>query len=469
MSRDVWNTINNAGGGNTYQLVPEQLEGIAFLENQKRVLLADDVGVGKTAQAVVAAEKSGESTLVFTKKTLLHQWCSEVKLWTHSSAEDFTVASDALPNTNFVITNYDTVLRRNDILTSRKWDTIIIDEATAIKNRKAKRSKELEKLARTTPQCYLLTGTPIHNRPDELWNLLHTLNRKEFSSYWAFVFAHCETSRDFMGHQIIGGVKDQEALARVIAPYFIRRDSSVLGLREPTHDYTHLQLPLKQRKVYREMQELFMTMIESTIEAEGGLIIAPNVLARMMRLRQLACAPLLLGGSDAGVKADALLEYMEDTAPYHKVVVFTTFIPYAELLVQKLQAYNPALITGETNRKEVVVNGKRITKTALSQETLWNDESCRVAICGMDAAGEGLNLQCADRVVFMDFPWVPKTITQCIGRVQRRRQVNPVHVTYFVADDTIDEYIISVLEEKQGYIHELEAVNAIIKQMRMVV
>lgn len=440
----------------TYTLAPEQVYGKEFLKQRKRVLLCDDVGVGKTPQAVVAASETDSERILFaTKKSLMFQATEEIARWTADTFTEYTVDSKELTTARFTVTNYNALLSR-PILSTIKWDTVIIDEATAIKNRNAKRSKAFKQLTKNVPNVYLLTGTPIHNRPDELWHLLHVLNPKYFSSYWRFVFSHCYVEQNYWGAKEITGIKDSEGLAKVLEPYMLRRTNEVLNLPMLTSETIKVRMGNQQRKAYKDMEATCMTMLEAE-STNGVLVVSPNVLSQLMRLRQIACSTAMLGGRDYSAKADALEDLLDIHAEYHKFIIFSNFRGFINILADRLQKYNPAIVMGGMKESQVAdeVRNKFI-----------NDDGCRIMLCTIDAAGEGLNLQVADRVVFADLPWVPKSITQCVGRARRRGQDKPVHVYRLITDGTVDEYMDEVLTHKDEMIAELEAVNAVIQLMR---
>ena len=211
----------------------------------KRALLADDIGFGKTAQASVAASlTNAPQVLVITKKSLLWQWCREITYWTSHSVQEYTTRSKSIPETKFVVTNYDTVVRRIDELLAKKFKVVILDEATAIKNRKAIRSKTVKKLAKPAEYVFALTGTPISNQPAELWHILHTLNPKGFTSYWRFINDYCDVVVEKYGKRSfskIVGIKDTNSLAKVLEPIMLRRTIDSLNLPEPVEEAVYLQ------------------------------------------------------------------------------------------------------------------------------------------------------------------------------------------------------------------------------------
>ncbi len=359
----------------------------------------------------------------------------------------FTTRSPGIPQAEFVVTNYETVVRRLDDLLRAGWDAVIVDEAQAIKNRRAKRSRAVHRLCHNVPYAWLLTATPFSNRPDELWSLLHALDPKRWSSYWRFVDTYCQTCPNPFGGIDILGTKNQEKLGKELAVVMLRRTRELLGLPPLSEEVLRVELGETQRRLYRQMEREFLVFLDTT----GDVVVAPSVLAKITRLRQIACTPALIGGKDESAKTEALLDLLEDAANDHKVLVFTTFAEYVKNVMPKLRAYNPACIIGEMSAD------KREGEAARFQA----DPACRVLVGTIGAMGEGLNLQAASVVVFLDLHWSPSACEQAVGRAYRRGQSKPVHVIKLVATGTVDEDVLALLERKQALIREVDAVRAI--------
>lgn len=427
----------------------------------KRALLADDIGFGKTAQASVAASlTNAPQVLVITKKSLLWQWCREITYWTSHSVQEYTTRSKSIPETKFVVTNYDTVVRRIDELLAKKFKVVILDEATAIKNRKAIRSKTVKKLAKPAEYVFALTGTPISNQPAELWHILHTLNPKGFASYWRFINDYCDVVVEKYGKRSfskIVGIKDTNSLAKVLEPIMLRRTIDSLDLPEPVEEAVYLQLTPLQHKLYKQMEETFMTWVNSP-EAEelSGVVFARNALAKTIRLRQIACSPALIGDKDESCKTEAVMDLVDAIAPFEKIIIFTNFKNYANILAKKLADFKPVVITGAVND----------AGRAKAQQTFLEDDECRVMICTIMAASEGLNLQVASTIIFTDLDYVPANIRQAVGRAYRRGQTKVVKIIKLVCSGTVEESVLNILEHKETVLSDMEYVNLLIKDMR---
>lgn len=446
-------------------LDPYQRVGVKFLATAGSAVLGDDLGLGKTAQAIRAClEVGARRVLVVTKKSLLTQWEREIGRWTavgeskvvlppNFGVARLTAASKTIPNTPWVVTNYEAVVRHVDRLMPAGFDAMIVDEATAIKNRKAQRTKVIHKLARVIPHRLLLTGTPIHNRPDELWSLLHAVAPDTFTSYWRWVEEHCQTWRNPWGGVDILGVKDRHRLSQVLYPYLLRRTKSLLNLPPISHETVSVELTAEQRRVYRELRTLLMSHL-----GDEHIVVTPTVLSQLTRLRQVCCTPALIGGKDASTKTEALVDLLEEYAPHHKVLVFTTFAEYVRLLLPALRQWNPAHITGDlsTSRRDAEVH------------RFSEDPTCRILLGTITAMGEGLNLQAADVVVFLNREWVPAWNEQAVGRAYRRGQTKPVHIINLVCRNTVEEHVEKLLSAKAEVVREVDLAARLLDEMRRV-
>lgn len=420
---------------------PYQRVGVKFLTTAKRALLADAPGIGKSAQAVRAAcAVDAKKVLVVTKKSLIYNWQHQVKLW-------------SVGERCYEVTNYEQIVCRPEKYFTQPYDVLIVDEATAVKNRKSKRTKELYRLARKIPYVWLLTGTPILNRPDELWSLLHIIDHKRFSSYWRFVEQYCATEYNvWSGRERPVGIKPgvDQILASDLSTVMLRRDRSVIYLPPLTEETIYIRLEGKQASQYHDMEQNFFIYWEDL----GEVCHAPSVVAQLVRLQQLVCSPVLLGGPEQSVKTDVLLDVVAEYAEDHKLLVFTTFARYAQLLYQRLQQHEPAIITGSVSAKN----------RQLAVDRFNVDPKCRVLLGTYGAIGEGMNIQTADIVVHANKPWVPAMLDQAVSRAHRRGQEKPVHVISLCAVGTVDNDIEETLASKKEVINQFDIIARMVAE-----
>jgi SNF2 family DNA or RNA helicase len=348
-----------------------------------------------------------------------------------------------------VITNYEAVVRKLEVLQDIPWSVVIIDEAQAFKNRRARRTKAVFALRRKIPHVWLITATPIMNRPEELWSLLHIIKPKQYSSYWRFINEHCNTIQNLWGGTEVIGIRDPAGLEQELAPLILRRNKKLLNLPPLTQETIYLEMSGEQKRIYKQLERDFIVRLDD--EGEKFLS-APDILAQLIRLRQIACNPALVGGPDSSIKDAALLNLLDNLAGDYKVLVFTTFAGYVKHLWPKLQRYFPASIYGDMNIEDRWRNAA----------TFQTDPACRVLLGTIGAMSKGLNLQAADVVILLDQDWVPASMEiQAIGRAHRRGQEKPVHAINLVCQGTVDEYIHQTILPKKR-----EVIRAITQLMR---
>ena len=440
------------------RLDPHQGVGASFLLSAGRALLCDDPGLGKTAQAICAADAaplpSGTTKLVIAPKSLLLQWQTEIGRFSAHPECAVLGMKDVLPGgVPWLVTNYEVAVRRQEELAASSPGVLIVDEAARIKNRKAARTRGIWRIAKSSAYCFLLTATPIRNYPEELWSLLHCLEPNRYRGFWQFANTFIEQSDNGFGIDL-GGVRADrlEELHGELIPRLLQRSKALLNLPPLTFEEVVLQPEAKAAKAYRQMEKTFVALLES-----GEVLLAPNTLARLTRLRQITADPALCEAPGGSAKTQWLLDWLEDNAATRKVVVFSPFKTYIRRLAQATAQYGPVVITGD----------ETLAEREAAKRRLNTDPTCRLLLGTDSAAGEGLNLQeQADVVVFTGKSWTPDLVEQCVGRVYRRGQSRPVHVYSLVCADTVDRDIEEVLADKAASAREALSIQAVAERLR---
>lgn len=436
------------------RLLPYQEAGVAYLVRFGRAILADWLGAGKTAQAVVAADQMGGRVLVVCPKSLVYQWV-------HEGIERFSIDPDAsvlerkgeVPRSRWVVTNYETVTARLGDLVRQDFSVLIGDEAVRVKNPNAKRTRAFVQLSRRVPKLILITGVPIRNRLEELFRLLQIVDPRTFNSWMQFYSLFLQTRVTPWGTEVVG-IKPsmEEEFHRLLLPYVLRRErAKLLELPPVTEEVVYVPLETKAKNAYRSMEKRFVAEMVG-----GDLLVAPTKLSQLVRLRQIAQDPALVGLPGESSKTRWIEEWLEDHGEFHKLFVVTPFAGYARRLYATLARFSPALITGEQSLSEREQAKKRINQ----------DRNCRVLIGVDSVAGEGLNLQEGpDAVVFAGLPWTPDLVDQAVARLHRMGRTRPVHVYKLVAPGTIDEDQLSVLERKEAIAKKALALKRSVQDM----
>lgn len=420
-----------------------QRVGANFLSTTGKCILADDMGTGKTLQTITACEELGaKRVLVVCPNSLKWNWHDEVGKWTDSKAVvvDGTRAKREKAIEEFdgkyLIINYES-MRLHEELQKMHWDVLVLDEAHKIKNRKAQQTKAVNKIK--ADRVFLLTGTPMLNRPDELWSLLHRLYPDKFRSYWRFVERYCTVTDNGWGKEIdMGTPEQQEELKRLLAPIMLRRTKKevLTELPDKIHQRFLVELTGKQAKIYKSMERDAIATLSN-----GETIAAPVVIAQITRLRQIAVSTQLLSDEVAeSAKFEALMELIQDNITGHKIVVFSQFRKAIELFSKQLD---------EAGIKWVAVTGA-VKQEDRHQATKYFQEKddVRVMLATIEAAAHGLTWTAADIAVFLDRHWTPAINAQAEDRLHRIGQKNSVTIINMVARGTVEEYIEKLLEAK---------------------
>lgn len=421
-----------------------QKTGLNFLVNAKRAILGDDPGLGKTLQSIAACEHiEAKKVLVVCPNPLKWVWEEQIKQWVGKTSTVINGtkkqrdAAIAGYRGGYMIINYEGA-RIHPELQKMQWDALVCDEAHKLKNRKAAQTKSVKKIK--AENVYLVTGTPMMNRTEELWSLLNILFPKQYTSFWRFADHYCEVRKNHFGTEILtGSDKQVEDLKKALEPVMIRRRKNDVLKELPPKIYQKYPVNLegKQLLMYKQMEKDAIAIFN-----DGDVIAAPVVIAQITRLRQIAISTELLGEEQAtSAKFEALTGIIEENIEDRKIVVFSQFRRaielYGEILTKK--GIKWVAVTGKQN------NDQKIAATQQFQE----DKETRVMLSTIQAGGLGLTWTAAEMVIFLDKHWTPATNMQAEDRLHRIGQKSSVQVISLVAKDTVEDWIESLLESKQ--------------------
>lgn len=455
-------------------LFPFQQEAVDYLTNQKSVLIADEMGLGKTYEAIARDEiirkKSladqvvsrgpflGCTLIIAPLTTLESTWQSHIEELTSHRAvcvdpKDRTGSwSDFTKSKSEIFLVHWQALRLMPELAQHAWLHVIADEIHAIKNRKTQQTRALKAIKNVQWKTGL-SGTPVVNRPDELWSILNWLYPDRYRSYWRFFRNYVEAVTDYAaGHkyQKIVGPKNTIGLRKEIKPFFVRRRKQDVLKDLPDKYYTTIKVDLtpQQRKVYRTMQKEMIAWIG---EQESELLAAPVVIAQLTRLQQFSCAYATVDHETGRVrltepssKLDAVMEVLDETD--EQVVVFSRFKQVVRLLEKRLvdKGISYVSLTGDTPQAD---------RAALVAK--FQASKARVFTGSLAAGGVGITLHAASRVIFVDRDWSPSINVQAEDRLHRIGQKNAVQVIDIIARSTVDQGKHQRLELKKSWIRQI--------------
>ena len=439
-------------------LFPHQVEGVAFLLGRRRAILADDMGLGKTRQAIVSLRHlvPGGPYLVVCPASVKRNWAREIELVAPDAAILVIEGGAAVVATaDWVIVNYDILGRHADALQQIVWAALVFDEAHYLKNHTSARSRLARELtARASANAaeplavQLLTGTPLTSRPRDLFVLLQLVGHPLGRSFLAFAKRYCAAEKGEFGWKTGGASNIDELTVQLHGVMLRRSKDDVLAL--PPKLRTWLPVEVAPGTGSRAIKKVF-ALLTGTHDGATGVGHREDPPRDPRRRGRLLAFITEARQALAFQKTSATLDFVRGAIEQgEKVIVFSCFDDPIRKLAKEL---GPAAI---------VLTGK--TPGAQRQalvDRFQQSEDVRVFLANIIAGGTGLNLTAATQVVFNDLDWVPTNHWQAEDRAYRIGQTRTVNVSYFVARNTIDDFVHAVLEAKAGLVHAIVEGEAI--------
>ena len=428
-------------------LYPHQVEGLAFLLARRRSILADDMGLGKTRQSIIAMREA-ESTgpyLVVCPASVKRNWAREIDMVLEKTNDVVVVdRKTPVPEHGFlgwVVMNYD-ILKKNAVaLNKLPFVGFVFDEAHYLKNHRSQRSTAARALVEEsrTPVVHCLTGTPMMNRPRELFPLLQLVNHALGKSFLGFARRYCDARKGEYGWETKGASNLDELTVQLHGTMLRRTKDEVLDL--PGKIRTWLMVDVSETVARRGMRRVLATLLKptsDTVEADvSGERLPPISRAKLIaRLTPVRAAI-------AGAKIKHSVEFARGILDQgEKVIIYTCFQEVAEAIAAEFDENEVRMFTGATSaddRQQAV-------------DDFQNSDPVRVFCSTVVAGGIGITLTAARTVIFNDLDWVPANHWQAEDRAYRIGQTHPVNVYYFKAAGSIDEFVGQVLETKSNLI-----------------
>ncbi len=436
-------------------LRPYQRDGFAFLaflaRNGFGGILADDMGLGKTVQGLAwllwlrsrLPEPDAFRVLVVCPKSVVFNWSTERDRFapTLPGRSFAPAATTAGAEPGLTVANYAQLRLNADWFTAQRWDALILDEGQNIKNPTATTTRTACSLL--APHRIILTGTPVENRPLDLWSLFQFAQPGLLGSQASFrrIYENATT------------VEPLQRLQARVRHFMLRRTKTQVAPDLPARIEEDIlveldgpQLALYRAELKRARQ--LALGIESKSDFDQARF---NVLQSLLRLRQICCDPRLGAKGNAtakpGAKIAQLLEQIEPIlSEGHRVLVFSQFVEMLGFIGEALRdrGIDHLQLTGQTNDRQALV------------ERFQSADGPPVFLLSLKAAGAGLNLTAASYVVLFDPWWNPAVEAQAIDRTHRIGQAKTVIAYRLIAKDTIEEKIRALQNAKA------EVANAIV-------
>lgn len=452
-AQEISRQIMQANGvlpGIKARLFPYQTEGVAFLASRGRALLADDMGLGKTIQAISAsvwlAEHSGvKKVLVVCPASLKHQWAREIEKFTSQSIQiiqgpvenrQVQYRADAL----FYIVNYELVLRDLTVISETlKPDLLILDEAQRIKNWRTKIASTIKLIS--SRYVFVLTGTPLENRIEDLYSLLQVIDARVLGPLWRCLLDFHIT--DERGKVI--GYRNLSELRQRISPVMLRRNRSLVSDQLPDRTEVRLDIPMTQAQ--RDIHDSAMSTAGQLANIAKRRPLTPSESNRLMAALQqarMACnaAGLVDKVTEGSPKLDEVSRLLEELClqSNHKVVIFSQWAIMTEMVESLVHSLGLGYVR--------LYGGIPTHKRGEIMDRFQHDDAIQVFI-STDAGGVGLNLQAGSALINLDMPWNPAVLDQRIARIHRLGQKQKVQIFVLLAEHSYEQQVASLVKGKR--------------------
>lgn len=452
------------------KLREHQKEGIKFLLQHKKCILADQQGLGKTNQAIVASIEGGfKHILIITTASLKTTWKKELENYINPNDICITFGSKWDGSKKYVITNYDILqnfyhigyeeveitddstgeiktklkksqkksvilenLEKSDLY-KENFDCVIIDEAHKLSNKTSKRYKTISDfLKRSKPEdVFLLTGTPLTNRPMNLYNILCLLDTDIVNDYNYYCLRYCDGKKMRLrtGKEIMvnNGASHLDELCEKIKPLYIRRlQSEIPGMVNKDIITREYDLTEEQQAIYDKLWEEYLEVQKDKGNLDAGLyrdlvegIIVRQYLAKIMIPNTIELT-------------DSQINYGE------KVIIVCTFQEEIDLLKEHY------------GNKAVIYNGKMNSKAKdKAVDEFMNNPSIMVFIANLTAVSLGLSLTVSHFLIFNSYSWQAAENNQAMDRIYRLTQTKDVTCIYQLFSDNISKDMFNKVMRKE--------------------
>lgn len=409
--------------GKPFQLMPFQRAGVEFCIQRNSALIGDAPGLGKTLQAIGVANcmPDFKRGLFVCPATLKSNWYREIKLWLVHPNKSVGIAQGSYwPDTDIVIVNYDILLRHRESVEEVEWDLVVLDEAHYIKSAKAQRTcailgnKKMGLKPIRAKRKLALTGTPILNRPGELFSILHWLDPNAWPSRFYFAQRYCAG-----GYGLYDGASNLEELQlRLRSTLLIRRlKENVLKELPPKlrsvveYDDPDLRLEVEEEVRSMRAREAALASLRAAVELAKASDNPQEYKAAVEALRtglSVAFAEIAeLRARTAVAKIPHVIAHIKDIIENtkDKVVVFAHHREVVERICSAFPWLSVKLYGGMS---EAAKDG--------SVTAFQTDPNVRIFVGSILAAGVGLTLTAAHRLVFAELDWTPSNVTQAEDR-----------------------------------------------------
>jgi len=427
------------------ELRPYQREGYRWLARLSAwdagCCLADDMGLGKTVQCLAVLLSRPGPHLVVAPTSVGPNWLREAQAFAPSlrarlyrGPDRAALLSELAPG-DLLVTSYDLLAIDSEAFSRIELDTLVLDEAQAVKNARTQRAQAARAVRARFKLA--LTGTPVENHLGELWSIFSILSPSLLGPWEHF--------RDRFAAPIErdGDRGRLAALSRLIRPFMLRRTKAVVAPELPprTSVIEPVELSPRERALYEAARREALAELTSLTRDERGRI---QILAALTRLRRLACHPKLVADDYRGraSKLETLLRRIDELRESgQRALIFSQFTSFLALVRQALN---------ERRIRYLYLDGQTPVAERSAHVDAWQECEADLFLLSLKAGGSGLNLIGADCVIHLDPWWNPAVEDQATDRTHRIGQQRPVTAVRLIAQGTIEEAVIALHDGKRS-------------------
>ena len=425
---------------------PFQRVGIEFLASRAAALLADEMGLGKGIQTAGLLNYLPviKSCLIVCPASLKITWRRELERWLCNKAARTIVVCDGKTTSVeaadvIAIVNYDLLGRLHQCLAARTWDLIVFDEGHYLKNPKAQRTCAAKALALRARRKVILTGTPVLNRPSELWSLLNILDNARWPNFYRYAHRYCAPVRTQWGWDYSGAANLEELASILRSGLMLRRRKKQVLAQLP---------PILQQVIPLTVDP--SPLLDQLTRRIGELYgFDPEHLPFEVDPQRVPFELISEFRRETGaLKTGAAIAFIQEMADYtQKIVVFAHHQEVLQALHNALGAQS-ILVTGRTPL--------RARQEAIDAFQASGPPGFKYFVASTRAMGQGVTLTAASHVVFVEPDWTPALLDQAEMRLHRiGQEAANVLVQYLVLENSLDEKILAALQAKRAVINQI--------------
>ena len=420
------------------ELRPYQQAGVEFITGHARnkAYIGDEMGLGKTITALAAIhQEQAYPALIVCPAVVVGNWKREANTWLpDKTVQVIKTGKDVIdPKADIVVASY---ALAGKAAANKRFAQVVCDEAHYLKNKDAKRTQEVTAITKAAPRRLLLSGTPVTNKPKDLFAQLEILDvtgkGMPLGSFFQFATQYCGGRQGKYGFEADGATNTEELNQRLRAGVYLRRDKAQVLT----------ELPEKQRQVL--MVEPLAETRRRIREIQAEYCIAQKNHVPGAALKAMTDEMVAVGKG----KIEAAGQFMEDFAESgNKLIVFANLREVQQGLLQTARELGVPTVH--------ILGDDSSEKRDQAVQAFQNDPKVKFAVCSLKAAGVGITLTAASDVLMVEQDWTPANLDQAEDRAHRMGQKNAVNVTYLVMENTIDEPLREVIDGKRKVASDL--------------